>query len=58
MVSSIIQTLAKHNIPLTDGLITDAYAWVQGRGIALGHLSEEDGERLLLDLVDVDVSEL
>lgn len=58
MISSIIQTLAKHNIPLTDGLITDAYAWVQSRGLALGHLSTEDGERLLLDLVDIDVSKV
>lgn len=56
MVSSIISLLAKHNIPLTDGLISDAYSWVQGRGIPLGHLSKEEGERLMLEVIDVDVS--
>jgi hypothetical protein len=56
MVSSIISLFAKHNIPITDGLINDAYAWVQGRGLPHGQLSQEDGERLMLELVEVDVS--
>lgn len=55
-ISSIISTFAKHNIPITDGLINDAYAWVQGRGQPHGQLSQEDGERLMLELVEVDVS--
>jgi hypothetical protein len=56
MVSSIISLFAKHNIPITDGLINDAYVWVQGRGLPHGQLSQEDGERLMLELVEVDVS--
>jgi hypothetical protein len=47
---------AQHNIPITDGLINDAYAWVQGRKIGHGPLSSENGERLMLEVVDVDVS--
>jgi exosome complex component RRP4 len=55
-VASILSIFAQHNIPITDGLINDAYAWVQGRGIGHGPLSSEEGDRLMLEVVDVDVS--
>jgi exosome complex component RRP4 len=55
-VASILGIFAQHNIPITDGLINDAYAWVQGRGIGHGPLSSEEGDRLMLEVVDVDVS--
>lgn len=50
MVSSIINIFAAQNIPITDALITDAYAWSSSEKLPLGPLSESDGRRLVAEL--------
>jgi hypothetical protein len=55
LVSSIISTFAAQNIPLTDTLIDDAYAWVTTQKLPLAPLSEEAAASLVEELTGLGI---
>lgn len=48
-MAGVIKALAAHDVPLAEGLIAEAYGWLQDAGIE-GPLSAEDGERMVQEL--------
>ncbi|RSH81538.1 exosome non-catalytic core subunit rrp4 [Saitozyma podzolica] len=56
LVSNLINLFAAHNVPLSDTLLLDAHAWVHKRGVIGPDVPRDVGERLLAELVGVDVS--
>jgi exosome complex component RRP4 len=56
LVSNLINLFAAHNVPLSDTLLLDGHAWVHKRGVIGPDVPRDVGERLLAELVGVDVS--
>ncbi|CAD6588582.1 MAG: exosome non-catalytic core subunit rrp4 [Tremellales sp. Tagirdzhanova-0007] len=54
MVANIIRSLAGYDVPLTDTLIAEAYAWATTSGTQ-GVLSGEEGRRMVASVTGVDV---
>ncbi len=54
-VANVVRILARHNVPLTDSLIADAYAWIASSGEGPGPISHEDGERMVSSVTGMDI---
>jgi exosome complex component RRP4 len=58
-IAALIRLFASHHIPLSDSLLLEGYGWLsktRGAGAASTIISREDGERLIADILGVDVT--
>ena len=54
-VANIIQTLAVHNIPLSDTLITSAYEWLSTQMDVSESIPRETGRRMVEEVTGVQI---
>ncbi len=54
-MASVIETFARHNIPLSDTIISDGYGWVVSEG-GEASLKEDGGRQMIASITGVDVA--
>ncbi|KAK8864183.1 hypothetical protein IAR55_001429 [Kwoniella newhampshirensis] len=56
LIANLIKLLAREGVPLTETLIGEAYTWAAKNGLGIGTLNEEVEERLLSEVVGLDIT--